>query len=169
MNTATSNPLLQPWNTAYGLPPFEAVEATQFEPAFEVALAAHRTEVDAIGAQLELPSFENTVAAFDRSGRLLRRLEGLFYNLTSSETSPALQAVERRLAPRLAAHRSAVSMHAPLFARLEALHREREMLRLSPEQQLSWSAITLTSCGPVRGSARSSKNATRSSWGGWPS
>ena len=117
------------------MPPFEAVDSAQFEPAFEIALTAHRTEVDSIGAQRELPSFENTVAAFDRSGRLLRRLEGLFYNLTSSETSPALQAVERRLAPRLAAHRSAVSMHAPLFARLEALHREREMLRLSPEQQ----------------------------------
>jgi peptidyl-dipeptidase Dcp len=135
MNVATSNPLLQPWNTAYGLPPFEAVEAAQFEPAFEVALAAHRTEIDSIGAQREAPSFENTVAALDRSGRLLRRLEGLFYNLTSSETAPALQAVERRMAPRMAAHRSAVSMHAPLFARLEALHREREALSLTPEQR----------------------------------
>ncbi len=135
MTVATSNPLLQPWNGAYGLPPFEAVEAAQFEPAFDVALATHRTEVDAIGAQREAPSFENTVAALDRGGRLLRRLEGLFYNLTSSETSPELQAVERRMAPRLAAHRSAVSMHAALFARLEALHREREALSLTPEQQ----------------------------------
>ena len=135
MTIATSNPLLQPWNTAYGLPPFDAVESAQFEPAFEVALTEHRAEVNAIGAQRAAPSFDNTVAALDRSGRLLRRLEGLFYNLTSSETSPVLQAVERQMAPRLAAHRSAVSMHAALFARLDALHRERESLGLTPEQQ----------------------------------
>ena len=130
----TSNPLLEPWNTPFGLPPFEAVSAEHFEPAFAVALNEHLTEVEAIGAQREAPTFENTVAAFDRSGRLLRRIEGLFHNLTSSETSPALQAVETQMAPRLAAHGSAVSMHRALFARFDALHREREALALTAEQ-----------------------------------
>src|SRR6476646_1053092 len=112
---AADNPLLQPWNTPYGLPPFEAVQAAHFEPAFEVALAQHLEEIDAIGADPQAPTFENTVAAIDRSGRALRRIEGLFYNLASSETSPALQAVERRMAPRMAAHSSAISMHRALF------------------------------------------------------
>ena len=132
---ATSNPLLQPWTTPYGLPPFEAVRTEHFEPAFEAALSEHLAEIDAIGADPLPPTFENTIAAIDRSGRPLQRIEALFHNLTSSETSPALQAVERRMAPLLAAHGSAISMHRALFARVDALHRERDALSLTPEQK----------------------------------
>ena len=135
MTLATSNPLLQPWNTPYGLPPFETARAEHFEPAFDEALKQHLAEIDAIGADPQPPNFANTVAALDCSGRLLRRIEGLFHNLASSETSPALQAVEMRIAPLLAAHGSAVSMHRPLFARIDALHRERESLALTAEQK----------------------------------
>ena len=135
MPLAASNPLLQPWNTPFGLPPFEAVQAEHFEPAFDEALKQHRAEIDAIGADRLPPSFENTVAALDRSGRLLQSLENLFYNLASSETSPALQVVEMRLAPLLAAHHSAISMDQALFARIDALHRARDTLALSPEQR----------------------------------
>jgi peptidyl-dipeptidase Dcp len=135
MTLATSNPLLQPWTTAYGLPPFESVRADHFEPAYEVALAQHLAEVDAIAADANPPSFENTIAAIDRSGRLLDRIEGLFHNLTSSETSPALQAVEMRMAPKLAAHSSAFFMHRALFARIDTLHAQRETLSLTPEQR----------------------------------
>ena len=135
MPMATSNPLLQTWNNAYGLPPFADVKPDLFEPAFAAAIEEHRAEIDAIGCNLQPPNFENTVAALDRSGRLLDRIESLFHNLTSSETSPALQAVQMRMAPRLAAHSSAVSMHAALFERLDALHEERAILGLSPEQR----------------------------------
>jgi peptidyl-dipeptidase Dcp len=135
MSLATSNPLLQPWNTPYGLPPFEVVRAEHFEPAFDVACAQNLAEVDAIGSDLRPPSFDNTIAAFDRSGRLLARVGGLFHNLTASETSPALQAVEMRLAPVLAAHNSAVSMHRALFARIDALHARRDALALTAEQR----------------------------------
>jgi peptidyl-dipeptidase Dcp len=131
----TSNPLLQPWTMPHGLPPFEAIRAEHFEPAFEQAVRAHRAEVDAIGANPAPPTFENTIAAMDRSGAALRRIENLFYNLASSETSPALQAAEMRLAPVLAAHDSAISMHQPLFARIDALYRERDGLALTPEQR----------------------------------
>ena len=129
-----NNPLLAPWDTPFGLPPFADVRDDHFEPAFEVALAAHLAEVDAIGHSSAPPSFENTVAAFDRSGRLLDRVSGLFFNLTSSETSTELQAVQMRMAPRLAAHASAVSMHAALFARVDALYETRLALGLTPEQ-----------------------------------
>src|SRR5438105_5948909 len=135
MTLATSNPLLAPWNTPYGLPPFGDAKPEHFRPAFEQALAEQRAEIDAIGASNAPPGFDNTVAAFDRSGRLLSRLDGFFYNLTSSETSPALQAVERELAPLMAAHNSAIYMHAGLFARIDALHAQREALDLSPEQR----------------------------------
>ena len=135
MSLAMSNPLLQPWSTPYGLPPFEQVRAEHFEPAFDEALKQHRAEIDAIGANPEPASFDNTVAAMDRSGRLLDRISELFHNLTSSETSPALQAVQRQMAPLLAAHYSAMHMHKALFERIDALHERREQLGLTPEQK----------------------------------
>jgi peptidyl-dipeptidase Dcp len=135
MPIATSNPLLQPWSNSYGLPPFADVKPELFEPAFDAALEEHRAEVDAIGCNLQPPNFENTIAALDRSGRLLDRIESLFHNLTSSETSSALQAVQMRIAPLLAAHSSAVSMHAALFERIDALFEERAILGLTPEQR----------------------------------
>ncbi|HKW82104.1 MAG TPA: M3 family metallopeptidase [Burkholderiaceae bacterium] len=135
MTLATSNPLLQPWNTPYGLPPFEQIRAEHFEPAFEEALAQHRAEIDAIGANREPATFDNTLAALDRSGRLLDRVDALFHNLTSSETSPALQAVQLRMAPILAAHYSAIHMHKALFERVDALHERGAQLGLTPEQK----------------------------------
>ena len=87
--TLLANPLIAAWNTPYGLPPFADVDAGHFVPAFAQALKAHRDEIDAIAASPDAPSFENTIAAFDRSGRLLTRIDSLFYNLAASETSPA--------------------------------------------------------------------------------
>ncbi len=135
MSQAASNPLLQDWNDQpYGLPPFARIEAAHFAPAFEAALAEHRAELDRIATQAEPPSFENTIAAFDRSGRLLARLEHLFYTLGASATSPELQAAQRALAAPLAAHGNAVYMHAALFKRVDALYAERQALGLGAEQ-----------------------------------
>jgi peptidyl-dipeptidase Dcp len=135
MTVATSNPLLAPWTAPHGLPPFADARPEHFRPAFEQALAEQRAEIHAIAGAREPPTFDNTVAAFDRSGRLLARLEGYFYNLTSSETSPALQAVERELAPVMAAHANRVYMHAGLFERIDTLHASRDALGLSGEQR----------------------------------
>ncbi len=134
MSLATSNPLVQPWNTPHGLPPFADIRAEHFKPAFDVALAQHLADIEAIAASPEPPTFDNTVAALDRSGRLLARTEALFYNLTASETSPALQAVEREMAAPLAAHASAVYMNARLFQRVDTLHAARATLGLTAEQ-----------------------------------
>ena len=134
MTLATSNPLVQPWNTPHGLPPFAEVRAEHFRPAFDAALGEHLADIDAIASSSEPPSFENTVAALDRSGRLLARVEALFYNLASSETSPALQAVEREMAAPLAAHSSVVYMNARLFECIDTLHAQRATLGLAPEQ-----------------------------------
>ncbi|MDH5265204.1 MAG: M3 family metallopeptidase [Betaproteobacteria bacterium] len=133
MTPSNGNPLLEPWQTPFGLPPFERILPAHFVPAFEHALQTHRAEVDAIADLAEAPSFENTVAAFDRSGRDLVRIQGVLFNLTKSETSPALQAVEREVVPRLAAHHSAIRLHAKLFDRIDGLHRRRAELRLAPE------------------------------------
>ncbi len=129
-----ANPLLESWNTPYGLPPFDAVRVEHFAPAIGVALKAHRDEIDTIAASPVEPTFENTIAAFDASGRLLTRLEALFQNLTASETSPALQSVEREMAAPLAAHNNAIYMHAGLFKRVDALYVKRAQMNLNAEQ-----------------------------------
>ncbi len=133
MPSAIANPLLETWQTPYGLPPFDLIRPEHFPPAFEHALTAHRSEVDAIAGDKEPPTFENTIVAFDLCGRELGRIAKLFFNLAASETSPALQAIEREMSPRLAAHHSAIYLHATLFGRIDRLHQRRGELRLAPE------------------------------------
>jgi peptidyl-dipeptidase Dcp len=134
MSTDQDNPLLQRWDTPYELPPFDRLRAEHFVPAMTAAMAAHRAELDAIATRPEPPTFASTIAAFDASGELLARVSGVFWNLTASETSPALQEAERELAPRAAAHQNAMYLDARLFARIEAVHEARAGLGLSAEQ-----------------------------------
>jgi peptidyl-dipeptidase Dcp len=134
MSETRDNPLLQPWNTPFGLPPFETIRPEHFAPAFEHAMRAHRAEIDAIAGDAAPPTFDNTLAALDRCGRELRRIEQVFFNLAASETSPALQAVEREMSPRLAAHHSAIHLDARVFARIDAVAEGRGALGLTPEQ-----------------------------------
>jgi peptidyl-dipeptidase Dcp len=130
----TSNPLLADWNTPYGLPPFAEMSAEDFVPAFSVALKAHRDELDAIANNPGDATFENTLIALDRAGRLLNRIELAFDNLTASETSPALQTAEREMAAPLAAHGNAIYMNAKLFKRIDALFQHRQSLNLNAEE-----------------------------------
>lgn len=129
-----SNPLLAAWDTPYGLPPFDKIKPEHYAPAFEEAMARHRAEVDAIASNPEAPSFENTCAALDRSGPDFARVAGVFYNLTASETSEALQAVEREMMPKLAAHESWLSLHEGIFKRIDELYQKRASLGLGPEE-----------------------------------
>jgi peptidyl-dipeptidase Dcp len=132
---ATTNPLLQPWTAPYSLPPFDRILPEHFEPAIEVAMREHRDELAALAACAEPPTFDNTLAPFDRSGRRLSRIASVFFNLTASATNPALQAVQRAVAGPLAAHESAIYMNAALFARVDALYARRDTLGLTAEQR----------------------------------
>ncbi|MFM0597079.1 M3 family metallopeptidase [Paraburkholderia dilworthii] len=133
--TDHSNPLLQDWQTRYQLPPFAQIKPEHFAPAFAVVFAAHLAEIDALATHPAAPTFDNTAVAFDAAGAGLNRVRLAFENLCSSESSPALQAVERDMAPLLAAHDSQVSMHAGFFARLNAVHQQAATLELNEEQQ----------------------------------
>ena len=129
-----ANPILAEWTSPFGMPPFAAIEAAHYEPAYGVAIAAHRAELNAIADNPAAPTFDNTVAAFDRSGRLYQKVERLFENLTASETSPALQAAERALAAPVAAHLNAIYTHSALFARIDSVYHQRAALGLNAEQ-----------------------------------
>ena len=128
------NPLLQAWNTPFGLPPFGTFTAQHFVTAFDQALPAHLEELKAIANDTKLADFTNTLAAFDASGRLLSRISLLFHNLTSSETSPELRSIQLQMAPRLAAHDNAIYMNAALFRRIDSLHDKRASLRLAADE-----------------------------------
>src|SRR4051812_18221614 len=128
-----TNPFFEDWTAPYGAPPLDRINAEHFAPAYDRALAEHTAEIAAIAGNPEPASFDNVVLALEKSARLLTRVEGVFYNLTSAATNEALQAIELEMAPRLSAHWSAISMHPVLFARLDAVHARRASLGLDAE------------------------------------
>jgi len=131
--TAIDNPLLQPWTAPHGLPPFAELRPEHFEPAFGEAMHAERAEIAAIAANADAPTFDNTIAAFDRAGALLDRVMTVFGTLSASATNEALQAVQRLMAAPLAAHNNSIYLDRALFARIDALYARRAELGLAPE------------------------------------
>lgn len=116
-----TNPLRDAWETPFGIPPFAEIRAEHFEPAFAAALAEARANIDAIAADPAPPSFANTIEAMERAERQLDRVAAVFYNLTGTDSSDALEALQRQVSPRLAAHHAETTMNGALFARIEAL------------------------------------------------
>jgi len=138
MNRAHSgsdpNPLLADWTGRFRLPPFAAIEPGHFRPAFDRALAAHRAEIDAIAADPDAPSFGNTIAALEKSGRELDSVANVFFVLTGADTSEEIEAVERDVSPLLARHNNALYLNQALYARISDLYKRREALGLDAEQ-----------------------------------
>ncbi|TMK31017.1 MAG: M3 family metallopeptidase, partial [Alphaproteobacteria bacterium] len=130
----TENPFFEAWNTPFELPPFDRIRPEHFPPAFDRGMAEHIAEIDGIAGSSEAPDFTNTIEGLERSGRLLRRVSRVFNNLTSSATNPALDALDRDYAPKLAAHRSRIMLDPGLFARIDTLWQGRDQLGLAPEQ-----------------------------------
>jgi peptidyl-dipeptidase Dcp len=130
------NPLLDRWSiTPFELPPFEAIRPGHFRPAFDAALERQREEVRAIVAETAAPTFDNTIAALERSGADLARVAKTFFVVSGAHTNDALEAVEREVAPLLARHRSAIYLDAGLFARVDAVYSQRDALDLTAEQR----------------------------------
>ncbi|WP_019905223.1 M3 family metallopeptidase [Methylobacterium sp. 77] len=116
------------WPTPFGLPPFERIRSEHFLPAFEAALDTHDAEIAAIAGNPEPANFTNTVEALERAGLDLDRVASVFFNLSGSNTSPELQAVERAITPRLARHGSAIYLNPLLWARIAAVDADTERL-----------------------------------------
>jgi peptidyl-dipeptidase Dcp len=131
----TDNPLLGSWTTPFEAPPFDAIGNEDFRPAFDQALAEHRAEIDAIIANPAEPTFENTIAALELGGRALRQVSAVFFNLTGSHTSDALEAIELAMAPLLAQHRNAIHLNEALFRRIDNLKARQDELGLNAEQR----------------------------------
>ncbi|HEY2138321.1 MAG TPA: M3 family metallopeptidase [Xanthobacteraceae bacterium] len=141
------NPLLADWKTPFGAPPFDAIRPEYFAPAFERAFAEHRREVAAIAAQSAPPTFVNTIAALERSGRLLARVSAAFFALVGAHSNDALLAVERQVVPRLAAHWDAIHMNQALFGRIAALRSDQGGLDAEEARVLDRYFVTFRRAG----------------------
>jgi peptidyl-dipeptidase Dcp len=130
----SSNPFFETWNTPFGAPPFDRIKAAHYRPAYQRALDEHQSEIAAIADNAAAPDFANTIVALEKSGVLLIRVESVFGNLASSNTSEELQDIERELSPVLARHWNEIYLNVKLFARIDAVCRAREILSLSSEE-----------------------------------
>ena len=129
------NPLLAKWNTADGVPPFDRIRPDDFRTAYARALAQHEAEIAAIAADPAPPSFDNTIAAMEKSGRALSRVGNAFHVLVGAHSNDALLEIEREIAPQIARHFNAIHTNAALFRRIDALARAIDTLGLTAEQK----------------------------------
>src|SRR6266487_1996229 len=119
----TENPFLESWTTPFGVP-----------PAFDRGMEEQVAEIRAITGSSAAPSFADTIEALERSGRLLGRVSRVFFNLDSSNTNDALEAIARDYAPILACHQMRIVLDPTLFARITDLHARRASLGLAADQ-----------------------------------
>ncbi len=133
-SAAPPNPLVAEFQTPFGVPPFDLIKPEHFMPAFEQGMADQKREVKAIVDNPYPPTFPDTLEALDRSGALLRKVNAVFSNLNSSNTSDALQQIAKDVAPKLAKHQDDLALDPGLFARIKAVYEGRDKLALTPEQ-----------------------------------
>ena len=128
-----SNPFFRESSLPYQYPPFDLIRDEHFAPAFAAGMAEDLREIDAIARQTAEPTFENTIVALERSGKLLGRVQRTFSNLVGANSNDAKRALEKENAPKLAAHHDAIRLNPALFARIKTLHETRDRLGLDAE------------------------------------
>jgi peptidyl-dipeptidase Dcp len=131
-----ANPLTQKWTGPYGgVPAFDKVKVADFKPALEEAMAKNLAEIDAITSNKAKPTFDNTIAALEDSGRALGDVSTYYGIWGSNMSSPEFQVVEAEMDPKLSAHNDKINQNTALFARIEAVYNSPEKAKLTPEQQ----------------------------------
>ena len=130
---ADTNPFFQPSTLPFQTEPFDRIKDSDFPPAFAEAMKQQLVEIKAIANNAAPPTFDNTIVAMEKSGRMLDRVSNVFFTLTGANTDAALEKIEAAVSPKLAAHQDAIYLDPKLFARVEAIYNKRMSLRLDPE------------------------------------
>lgn len=129
------NPFYQPSSLPFGVPPFDRIRNEDYEPALVAGMAEHVAEIDLITRNEAAPTFENTIAAMERTGLLLDRVLSAMGALAGAFTNPTIEAVQQAMAPRFAAHSDAIYHSSQLFHRIEAIWQQRDRLDLDGESK----------------------------------
>ncbi len=146
-----SNPFAKPSTLPFEAPPFDRIKDSDYQPALEAGMAEQLAEVNNIVRVRSAPTFDNTIGALERSGRLLERAALAFYGVNGANTNDVLQKTQEVLAPKFAAHQDAIQLNPQLFARVRTLYDARQTLKLTPEQL---QVLTLTYENMVRAGAK---------------
>jgi peptidyl-dipeptidase Dcp len=130
-----SNPFAKPSTLPFNYPAFDKIKNEDFAPAFEEGMRQQSLEIDAIANSKAAPTFENTVVAMERSGQLLNRVSTVFSSLVGANTNDTLNALDKDLAPKLAAHSDKIRLNDKLYARIKTLYDKRDKLHLDAESK----------------------------------
>ena len=128
-----SNPFARESTLPFGYPAFDKIKNEDYAPAFAEGMRQHMAEIDAIANNKAAPTFDNTIVAMERSGRLLNRVNTVFGSLVGANTNDTLNALDKEMAPKLAAHNDAIRLNPKLWARIDALYAKRKVLHLDTE------------------------------------
>ncbi|QCP14808.1 M3 family metallopeptidase [Pseudoduganella umbonata] len=131
----TMNPLLKASALPLHYPQFDQIRDEHFLPAFQAGMAEELKEIDRIANSKAAPTFENTIVAMERGGRTLHRVHSTFANLVGANTNDKLDAIDREMSPKLAAHSDAIHLNPQLFKRIDALYAKRDKLGLDAESR----------------------------------
>lgn len=131
---ADDNPFLKPFDTEHGTPSFDKIKLEHYEPAFEEGMKQHAVEIGAIVANPEAATFANTIAPLERSGAILDRVSGVFFNLLSAESNDEMMEMSQRLSPKLSEHSNNINLNENLFARVKKVYDTRHNAGLTAEQ-----------------------------------
>ena len=134
VSCSQKNPFFQEWDTPYGNAPFSQIKTSDYLPAFKEGIKQQKAEIQAIVDCPDAPTFENTVAAYDRSGALLAKVTGVFFNLSESDSTPEMQTIEEEVMPMITEAENEIMMNEKFFARVKAVYDNME--GLTREQQM---------------------------------
>lgn len=134
MACTQQNPLLNQPQTPFGAPAFDQVQLKHYLPAFKEAIRLNQEEIDAIVNNEDAPTFENTIVALDRSGIVLDRVCGVFYNVLEADGNEQMDAIANEVAPILSDFQNGILLNEGLFSRIKAVYDQRESLNLNDEQ-----------------------------------
>ena len=128
------NPFFAEYSTPFQVPPFDKIDTTDYLPAFTEGIKQHDSEVAAITNNTSEPTFDNTILPFDKSGKMLKRVSKVFFNITESNTNDQLQGIAAKVSPMLSKHNDDISMNSKLFARIKTIYEKRKDLNLDAQQ-----------------------------------
>ncbi|HOE59898.1 MAG TPA: M3 family metallopeptidase [Bacteroidales bacterium] len=130
-----TNPLLAKWDTPFEVPPFDRIDTSDYFPAMMESIRQHEVEIEAIAENNSAPTFENTILAFDTSGKLLTRITNVFFNLLEANTNDQMQKIAEKISPILSEYQDNIYMNPKLFDRIKAVYDERQQMGLDDQQK----------------------------------